>query len=255
MILLLAAAVGVFAFMMLWRAFGTQNRSHKLKRVAVAAAVVLLGVLLLLTASGRLHWLAALAAGALPFLRGLIGLIAGPLVGNFVRSKLFAGPAAHGNATPGVDPGSAPKDSTVATAELRMTLDHETGAMDGEILVGRLAGQRLSSIELDALATLLDELATVDSRQLLTAYLDRRFPGWSDSSPNSGNRGKPPPGADGGMDSAQALAVLGLDEGASKDEIVDAHRRLMQKLHPDRGGTDYLAATLNLAKKVLLNGR
>ena len=251
MILLLAAVVGVFAFMMLWRAFGTQNRSHKLKRIAVAAAVVLLGVLLLLTASGRLHWLAALAAGALPFLRGLIGLIAGPLVGNFVRSKLFT----RGNATPGVDPGSAPKDSTVATDELLMTLDHETGAMDGEVLVGRLAGQRLSSIELDALATLLDELANVDSRQLLTAYLDRRFPGWSDSSPNNGNRGKPPPDTDGAMDSGQALAVLGLDEGASKDEIVDAHRRLMQKLHPDRGGTDYLAATLNLAKKVLLNGR
>lgn len=251
MILLLAAVVGVFAFMMLWRAFGTTNRSHKLKRVAVAAAVVLLGVLLLLTASGRLHWLAALAAGALPFLRGLIGLIAGPLVGNFVRSRLFA----RGNATPGVDPGSAPKDSTVATDELRMTLDHETGAMDGEVLVGRLAGQRLSTIELDALKTLLDELATVDSRQLLTAYLDRRFPGWSDSSRNDDIRGNSPPGSDGGMDSGQALAVLGLDEGASKDEIVHAHRRLMQKLHPDRGGTDYLAATLNLAKKVLLDGR
>ena len=260
MILLLAAIVGVVAFMMLWRAFGTQNRSHKLKRVAVAAAVVLLGVLLLLTASGRLHWLAALAAGALPFLRGLIGLIAGPLVGNFVRSRLFARPPAarppaRGNATPGVDPGSAPKDSTVATDELRMTLDHETGAMDGEVLVGRLAGQRLAAIELDALETLLDELATVDSRQLLTAYLDRRFPGWSDNSRNDDNRGNSPPGSDGGMDSGQALAVLGLDEGASKDEIVHAHRRLMHKLHPDRGGTDYLAATLNLAKKVLLDGR
>ena len=54
------------------------------------------------------------------------------------------------------------------------------------------------------------------------------------------------------MDEGQALAVLGLDDAASKDDILAAHRRLMQKLHPDRGGTDYLAATLNKAKDVLL---
>ena len=54
------------------------------------------------------------------------------------------------------------------------------------------------------------------------------------------------------MDKSQALAVLGLSDGATEDEVMAAHRRLMQKLHPDRGGTDYLAATLNRAKEVLL---
>ena len=62
----------------------------------------------------------------------------------------------------------------------------------------------------------------------------------------------PPPQGGGNMGRAEALSVLGLDEGASDSEVTDAHRRLMQKLHPDRGGSAYLAATINLAKDTLL---
>lgn len=246
--LLLAAIVGVAAFVFLWRAFGGAQRSQRFKQLAAGAAVALVTVLLLLTATGRLHWLAALAAGALPFLRGLAGLIAGPLISNFLRNKLFA----RGNAAPGADPGPPPKDSTVATNELRMTLDHETGAMDGEILTGGAVGRRLSELDLGALQTVFGELSDEDSRQLLGAYLDRRFPGWHDEA--AGHGGRTSAEVSGEMDAEQALAVLGLDAGASKTDIIDAHRRLMQKLHPDRGGTDYLAATLNRAKKVLING-
>lgn len=246
--LLLAAIVGVAAFLFLWRAFGAVPRSQRFKQLAVGAAVVLVTVLLLLTATGRLHWLAALAAGALPFLRGLAGLIAGPLISNFLRNKLFA----RSTAAPGADAGQAPKDSTVATNELRMTLDHETGAMEGELLAGEAAGRRLSELDLPALRTVFGELSDEDSRQLLGAYLDRRFPGWSDQTADHGGRTSAE--TTGEMDAEQALAVLGLDAGASKTDIIEAHRRLMQKLHPDRGGTDYLAATLNRAKKVLLNG-
>ena len=246
--LLLAAIVGVAAFLFLWRAFGGVKRSQRFRQLAVAAAVVLVTVLLLLTATGRLHWLAALAAGALPFLRGLAGLIAGPLISNFLRNKLFA----RASPPPGADPGPAPKDSTVATNELRMTLDHETGAMDGEILSGRLAGRRVSQLELPDLRAVFGELSGEDSRQLLAAYLDRRFPGWADEAEDRGGRASAETAGD--MDAEQALAVLGLDAGASKADIIEAHRRLMQKLHPDRGGTDYLAATLNRAKKVLING-
>ena len=246
--LLLAAIVGVAAFLFLWRAFGGVQRSQRFKQLAAGAAVVLVTVLLLLTATGRLHWLAALAAGALPFLRGLAGLVAGPLISNFLRNKLFA----RGNPQPGPEPGSAPKDSTVSTNELRMTLDHETGAMDGEILSGGFTGRRLSQLDLPDLRAVFGELADQDSRQLLGAYLDRRFPGWSDETADRGGRTSSQ--TSGEMDAEQALAVLGLDAGASKTDIIEAHRRLMQKLHPDRGGTDYLAATLNRAKKVLING-
>ena len=54
------------------------------------------------------------------------------------------------------------------------------------------------------------------------------------------------------MDRHTALEILGLEEGASKDEIVQAHRRLMQKMHPDRGGSDFLAKKINAARDFLL---
>lgn len=54
------------------------------------------------------------------------------------------------------------------------------------------------------------------------------------------------------MSRTEALSVLGLSEGATKDEIIAAHRHLIRQAHPDKGGSSYLAAKINQAKDVLL---
>lgn len=244
MAMLLAIVVGVVAFALLWRALGTKNRSAKLTKVATMAAVVLGVVLLLLTATGRLHWLAAMAAGALPFLRMAAGLLAGPLISNLLQ-RGFRRHAMFGSAQQTADAG--PQQSAVETGDLRMTLNHDTGEMDGEVLTGTFAGRRLAELDRAALQALYRELSAGDSRQLLAAYLERRFSDWEETEGAAQTAA-----SNGEMDRGQALAVLGLEPDASREDVVEAHRRLMQKLHPDRGGTDYLAATLNRAKEVLL---
>ena len=255
MMAVIPAIVGLVAFWVLWKELTAKSRPKKLSKVAGAAAVALIAALLLLTATGRLPWLAALAAGALPFLRWGLSMAAGPLIGHFLRSGFGAGrfggfgpfgqsSAQHDAAQPG---GATPSVSTVSTADLRMTLEHESGDMDGTVLRGALAGRKLSELAEGELQDLYRALSEPDSVQLLAAYLERRFPGWTaDSQRNGGGEQASE------MDESQALAVLGLDGAASKEDVLAAHRRLIQRLHPDRGGTDYLAATLNKAKEVLL---
>ena len=66
------------------------------------------------------------------------------------------------------------------------------------------------------------------------------------------NAQSPPPRGKQAMSKEEALEVLGLKPEYTKEEVIQAHRRMMQKLHPDRGGSDYLAAQINQAKDVLL---
>ncbi len=150
--------------------------------------------------------------------------------------------------------GNKPGASGIRTPWLDMSLDHQTGNMDGEILQGAFAGQSLSSLEMAqllALATACQQDA--DSLHLLEAYLDRMHPNWRDDPAAAGAaNGQAASGGESALNEALALEILGLQPGASADEITLAHRRLMQKLHPDRGGSDYLAQRINAARDYLL---
>ena len=144
---------------------------------------------------------------------------------------------------------SAGQRSTVATDILRMHLDHDSGKLNGEVLKGPFREWLLDEMDRDQLQALLNFCQAEDdeSAQLLASYLQQRFPG------ESGFQQQAPPGASSsGMSRQEALAVLGVAEDADREAIIAAHRSLMQKLHPDRGGNDYLAAKVNQAKDLLL---
>ncbi|MGH7064404.1 MAG: DnaJ domain-containing protein, partial [Stellaceae bacterium] len=154
------------------------------------------------------------------------------------------------------------QSSTVATAFLRMTLDHDTGSMTGTVLRGSFAGMRIEELSARDLLALLRECRAEDEEgaRLLEAYLDRIRPDWRDemAGASAGSGSRPGGGAgprSGEMTVDEAYAILGLAPGAGPDAIKEAHHRLMVKLHPDHGGSDYLATQINRARDLLLRGR
>jgi len=124
--------------------------------------------------------------------------------------------------------------------------------VDGAVLAGPFKGRRLSSLSLAEAQSFHAQCASTadQSRALLEAWIERTHPEWREQWTRSARSA--PPGPSPKMTRAEALAILGLKDGASKDEIRAAHRRLMKAAHPDLGGSDYLAAKINEAKEFLL---
>lgn len=149
--------------------------------------------------------------------------------------------------------------STVRTALLEAWLDHGSGEIDAQVLAGQFEGRRLSALSDEAVMSLWHEAGSDnDSRLLLEAYLDRRRPHWREDvegDADGGARGAAGAGEGGPMTTEEAYQILGLAPGASEAEVRTAHRRLMQQMHPDQGGSTFLAAKLNEARDVLLRRR
>lgn len=208
------------------------------------------GLFLFLLATGRLHWLFAVVAAALPALYRLLPLLRYvPLLRNLYRRYQAGQQNASGP--------SAGQTSTVQSSYIRMSLNHDTGDMDGVVLLGQFKGRQLQSLSLEQLLVLLSECQQdQDSQSLLMAYLDRVHEDWRDKTDQDENfereQQSQQPSGTGKMSTQEALEVLGLNTGATNEDITIAHRRLMQKLHPDLGGSTYLAAKINLAKDVLM---
>jgi hypothetical protein len=191
----------------------------------------------------------ALVFAAFLLFRGEIG-VAIPVgtVGLGLLGWIALWPASFGGRTT-KSPGQV---SRVRSAFIEMELDHDTGAMRGRILTGKYAGVSLDGLDPPTLIGLLGDIDE-DSRQLLMAYLDRRAPRWREHAEHdaaAGQRGSAAPS--GKMTEQEAYQILGVAPGASAEDIGRAHRSLMKKLHPDQGGSTYLAARVNQAKDVLL---
>jgi hypothetical protein len=143
--------------------------------------------------------------------------------------------------------------STVRSRYLHMHLDHDSGALGGEILGGSFAGRSLDELDTAGLMALRNEVtADGESLALVEAYLDRRMPGWREDVEGDAAAGPRRTTDAGPMTDQQAYEILGLPPGAGQPEIRAAHRRLMKKVHPDQGGSTFLAAKINEAKDRLL---
>lgn len=222
-----------------------------LKRALKWAGVIVLGIVaLFLAVTGRFAAAFGLVMGIVAFGWRLFNMIA------MVRQMtgLFGGLGGFGSFG-GAGQASSGQTSTVESAYLRMILDHDSGRMDGEVLEGQFKGRALSVMVLEDLLVLRQEIsADHDSLSLLEAYLDRAHVGWRDEPGAAGGEQQDSKSAQsiGPMTRDEAYRVLGLKPGSDAKSIKAAYRKLMTKLHPDTGGSAYLAAKINEAKDILL---
>ncbi len=151
----------------------------------------------------------------------------------------------------GGGPRSSGQASRVRSQFLDMSLDHDSGALSGQIIDGPNAGSSLDAFDLPQLIAMIPAF-DAESVALLESYLDRRFPAWRHNAQGDTAGRQRAPASSGKMTDEEAYQILGLQPGAGRDDISRAHRALMKKLHPDQGGSTYLAARVNEAKDTLL---
>jgi len=245
----------VFLFTMIALVFVVQWFTHtsakQISRHLKRAGLIIAGLLLIFLAlTGKLHWLFLLLVGALPFFQRIAVLFRGYQMFQSVRSQFSGMGTRGGQQTPNGNP-----QSQIETRFLRMSLDHDSGNLEGLVLNGLHAGAKLSELTQDQLISLLKvyRLEDHESATLLESFLDRTF----DSQWRSQQEDKDASDVNsftnsGKMTAEEAYQILGIPNDADEGTIKAAHRKLMQKLHPDRGGSTYLAAKINKAKDTLL---
>jgi len=238
---LIAGAVAVILLYSLLQMFRAANPAVLARTVKVVGGVLALAVAAFTGLRGEL-------AVAIPigiFGAGLLGW--SPFGGSGFNplsglGGLFGGAGAQ--RSPG-------QTSRVRSQFIDMTLDHDSGNLNGRIVAGPYAGHSLGEFDLSQLTAMISDF-DAESVSLLESYLDRRFPAWRQNAQGNGAGRQGRAAASGKMTNEEAYQILGLQPGASRDEIGRAHRGLMKKLHPDQGGSTYLAARVNEAKDTLL---
>ena len=224
--LLLGFAVLIIVLFAL-HSFTSANTGRLARQIRLAVGAIVMAIALALFARGA-------AAYAFP-------------LATFALWLLLRRPSMQTMASPG-----SANTSQVRTDHLEMELDLDSGAMRGRVLKGIFEGRELDQMAPAELALLWQDCRFEDpqSAQLIEAYLDRIHPSWREDMARSESE----VGAGGVMTAQEAYEILGVQPGASADEIRQAHRELMKKMHPDRGGSSYLARKINEAKDLLLGG-
>ncbi|MCP4618521.1 MAG: DnaJ domain-containing protein [Bradyrhizobium sp.] len=233
---LVAGVVAVVVLYLLLQMFRAANPAVLARAIKIVGGVVALAVAAFTGLRGEL-------AVAIPLGIFGAGLLGWSPFGSAGFSS-FGGLFSSGQRSSG-------QSSRVRSAFLDMSLDHDSGELSGTIAAGQYAGRSLGEFnlaELQAMAPAFD----AESVALLESYLDRRFPAWRQDAQGNGTGGQRRAAPSSKMTAEEAYQILGLQAGASRDDIARAHRSLMKKLHPDQGGSTYLAARVNEAKDTLL---
>lgn len=249
---LLLGLLAFIIFLFAAKKFVQADASQMARDIRRMLGFMLLGLALLFAVTGRFPIALPLAFIGYMFLRGGLGAL-------FGAGKRPRAGTRQGNT------GTAPR-SQVRTDWLEMMLNHDDGTMMGRILRGEHLGKELSALSLSEIIEFWKMVSRSDpqSGQLIEAYLDHMHADWraraggaeddsgaaheGDGQQANNNEGL----GSGHMSREDAYNILGLDIGASRGEIQQAHRRLMKKFHPDQGGSTYLAARINQAKDMLL---
>jgi succinate dehydrogenase flavin-adding protein (antitoxin of CptAB toxin-antitoxin module) len=225
LLLLIAIIFSLWYWWKIVKSLPSEKRRPFLWRTAFWSV---LGLSVVLVASGRMHWLGAGLAVLVPLAKGAfaLGLRALPFLQILSRFKT--------------------SPSQFRTKSLLVQVNFSTREMDGEILQGEFSGKRLSELSREELQSFAESLKVTDRESflLLQTYLLRNNRGGSEQSYTDGSLSE--------LSEKEAYEILGLEANASKEDIIKAHKRLVQRLHPDRGGSDYLAAKINAAKDKLI---
>ena len=235
---LIAGAVAVVLLYSLLQMFRAANPVVLARAIKIGGGVVSLAVAAFTGLRGEL----AVAVPLAIFGAGLLGWSPLGASGFGQIGRMFGGLGARR---------SQGQASHVRSQFLDMRLDHDSGALAGTVVAGPHAGRPLDEFDLPQLVAMISGF-DAESVALLESYLDRRFPAWRQNTQGNAAGGQGRPAASGKMTDEEAYQILGLQLGAGRDEISRAHRGLMKKLHPDQGGSTYLAARVNEAKDILL---
>jgi hypothetical protein len=234
---LIAGAIAVLVLYLLLQMLRAANPAVLARAIKIAGGIISLAVAAFVGLRGEL-------AVAIPL--GIFG--AGLLGWAPFGTTLFPNIGGIFSDATSRSPGQS---SRVQSQYLDMMLDHDSGALSGRILAGPHAGHLLEEFDLVGLVAMIPSF-DAESVALLESYLDRRFPAWREHAEGNAAGGQRRPPTGGKMTDEEAYQILGLQPGAGRDEIGRAHRTLMKKLHPDQGGSTYLAARVNEAKDTLL---
>lgn len=225
-------AIGAFFTWRRWRKLDSEKarREFIYKGLVFGLVIVIIG----LAVFGRIDALGAIFASLLLSIKYIIAFS----IRNFpIIARIYG-------ATNGFGMG---KKRTLKTQWLELSIDFSTRGISGKVLKGQFVDSNLDDMPQTDLEALLQECkADSKSSYLLQTYMNQRF-----NTQKSGSDGHQVP-SNASMSREEALEILGLEGSPTQEDIKLAHKKLMQKLHPDRGGNDFLASLLNRARDQLM---